>query len=163
MKNQFLLPALLFLASCVSVSTVPMANDLVQVTASVDLECGAASGEKIALRQAAVETIQRGYDRFYVVDSQARDDVRVVGVTPTQSTTTSNVRGRSGYGRSTWTETSATVTTGGTPIYGGNLNRTLTVKMLRAGDAEAANALDARQVLGPDWQKKLTEKKSTCF
>jgi len=35
--------------------------------------------------------------------------------------------------------------------------------MFRVDDPEAANALDARQILGEDWEEKIKEKAVTCL
>ena len=43
--------------------------------------------------------------------------------------------------------------TGGQPIYGGSHDQQLVVKMYREGDPASANAVPARNTLGPDWQK----------
>lgn len=154
----------LMLASCASVSTLPMSNDLVQITARAAPACGPEGAQKVALRQGAVETINRGYDKFYIVGADAQSDIRVVGATPVYSTTTSSGTISGGYGGyGTYRGTSFTTSTGGSPIYGGSHNQQLFVKMFRADDPEAANALDARQILGEDWQKKIKEKAVTCL
>jgi hypothetical protein len=35
--------------------------------------------------------------------------------------------------------------------------------MFKDGDLAGANALDARQQLGPDWQEAVNKKKWTCL
>ena len=44
---------------------------------------------------------------------------------------------------------------GGQPIIGGTHDQKLAIRMFRAADPGAARAVDARQILGPDWQKAL--------
>src|SRR5262245_40675109 len=56
---------------CAGTSTMPLAQDTVQITARAAPICGAVGAEKLALKQAAVETIRRGYDRFVVLNAQA--------------------------------------------------------------------------------------------
>ncbi len=162
--QYLIVPLALMLASCASVSTLPMSNDLVQITARAAPACGPEGAQKVALRQGAVETINRGYDRFYIVGADSRSDIRVVGTTPVRSTTTASGTISGGYGGyGTFSGTSFTTSTGGTPIYGGSHNQQLFVKMFNADDPEAANALDARQVLGEDWEEKIKEKAVTCL
>lgn len=70
----------LTLAGCASSSTIPIAQDTFQVTASAAPICGSQGAQQVAVKQAAVETIRRGYDRFIVVGGQA--SANVVGNTP---------------------------------------------------------------------------------
>jgi hypothetical protein len=80
-----------------------------------------------------------------------------VGYTPlianTQSYGSINTYGNSG----THSGSSNTYVTGGQPIIAGTHDQKLAVRMFRSGDPDAARAVDARQVLGPDWQKVMTK------
>ncbi len=58
---------------------------------------------------------------------------------------------------------SNTMITGGQPIYGGSHKEGLIVKMFRGTDPAGANALDARQVLGPGWQDAVNKNNFTCL
>jgi hypothetical protein len=52
---------------------------------------------------------------------------------------------------------------GGTPIIGGHHNEQLMVRMFRASEPGAENAIDAKQVLGPEWRKAITSSTTgTC-
>jgi hypothetical protein len=113
----------------------------------------------MAIVRAASETIRRGYNKFIVVSDQAESDIRIVGTTPVYATT--NVQGN--LTGSTFYGTGSTTVYGGQPIYGGRHNQDLVIKMFRYTDAGAANALDARAELGPEWEKKIQENKNTCF
>lgn len=59
------------LCGCALSSTTQLSQDTVRVEASTAPICGSTSVQKIALRQAAAETIRRGYDRFIIVDDKA--------------------------------------------------------------------------------------------
>ena len=80
----------LLLAGCVAVkvSMVPLATDMVQITARADEACGAEGAERVALHQASVETIKRGFDRFMIVGTSASSTIRQVGRTPTTARVT---------------------------------------------------------------------------
>jgi hypothetical protein len=112
------------LGGCASTSTIPLAQDTFQITGRAAPICGAVGAEKVAFKQAAAETIRRGYDRFIIVGGQAGSEV--VGSTPI-------VFQRTGYG--------------GAVAYGGDSmvarNQGLIVKMLKDSDPVAANALSA--------------------
>jgi hypothetical protein len=59
---------------------------------------------------------------------------------------------------------STTYYTGGQPIVGGSHDQGLIVKMIKEGDPAGANALSAREQLGPKWQEAAQESASTtCF
>src|SRR6185312_3798269 len=91
MKNAIFVVASLSaaLAGCASTSTIPLSQDTFQITASAAPACGTAGAQQVAFKQAAVETIRRGYDRFVIVGGQASSNV--VGTTPIVVT-------RMGYG-----------------------------------------------------------------
>ena len=152
-------PVALILMGCVSTDVTPIAQDTVIVSSSAARACGRQGARKMAFVRAASETIRRGYDKFIVVSGQAESDIRIVGTTPVYGTT--NVQGN--LTGSTFYGTGSTTVYGGQPIYGGRHNQDLVIKMFRYTDAGAANALDARAELGPEWEKKIQENKNTCF
>jgi hypothetical protein len=72
----------LLLAACARSSVLDYASDTIQITTSAAPVCGQAGAQEVANRQAAIETLKRGYDRYVVLDADYRNDVRVVGNTP---------------------------------------------------------------------------------
>jgi hypothetical protein len=146
------------MAGCARSSVIPLANDTVQITSSAAPICGMAGAQSVAVRQAAVETIRRGYDKFLIQDGAYQSTVGVVGYTPVvaQSNGTATVYGNRAYG------TSTTTVTGGQPTVGGHHNQALIVKMFKDGDAAGANAVSARQTLGPKWQDDVQSNAATC-
>ncbi len=139
--------SILFVASalgaCARTSTIPLAQDTFQITARAAPICGAEGAERLAVRQAAVEVIRRGYDRYVILKGQSQSSV--VGSTPVV------VQGT--YG--------GAVAYGGTPLIAHGQG--LVVKMLRDGDPAASNALSAHAVLGPNWQEIASKTTLTCF
>ena len=159
MRNSIISIVLLSLGGCASVSTMPLAQDTVKITSRAAPVCGAAGAEKLAIRQAAVETLKRGYDRFLIVGGKYSKNISVVGYTPVVANTTASVYG--GYG--TAYGTARTTYSGGQPIIAGNHSQGLVVKMFKEGDAAGANAISARETLGPKWLKKIKKKKLSCL
>lgn len=129
---------------CAGASTIPLAQDTVQITARAAPICGAVGAEKIAIRQAAVETIRRGYDRFIVLNAQAGGTY--AGSTPI-------VVQRLGGGMA--------MASGGTPMIAPNQG--LVVKMFKDSDPAASNALSARDTLGADWQDQVKKNTINCL
>jgi hypothetical protein len=132
------------LGGCAGASTIPLAQDTVQITARAAPICGAVGAEKIAIRQAAVETIRRGYDRFIVLNAQAGGTY--AGSTPV---IVQNLGG------------GVAMASGGAPMIAPNQG--LVVKMFKEGDPAAANALSARDSLGPDWQEQAKKNTINCL
>ncbi len=142
-----IIPVAFMLASCASASTIPLAKDTIQITARAAPACGGQGAEKVAIKQAAVETLQRGYDKFIIVNTSASTNIQVVGHSPVYANT---------YGNTT-------TFTGGAPVYGGSHNQGIVVKMFKNGQAGSSNALDAKTSLGPEWEKAVKEKTISCL
>jgi hypothetical protein len=132
------------LGGCAGASTIPLAQDTVQITARAAPICGAAGAEKLALKQAAVETIRRGYDRFVVLNAQGGGSY--VGSTPI---VVQNMGG------------GTVMASGGMPMIAPNQG--LVIKMFKDADPQGKNALPARDTLGPDWQEQIKKDSITCF
>ncbi len=86
--------------------------------------CGAKGTREIAFREAAIEVIKRGEDRFIVVGDQSNSAIT------------------GGMFNSY----------GGFDTYGTN-TQDMVIQIIRKGDAGYNNALSARQTLGPDWRR----------
>jgi hypothetical protein len=119
--------------------------------------------QKVAFQRAAAETIRRGYDRFVILGGDSQTDIRVIGYTPTQAYSTGSATATSYGNIVTARGNSSTTVYGGQPIYGGSHNQGLVVKMFREGDAAGANALSAREILGPEWQSAVNKNAWNCF
>ena len=70
-----------------------------------------------------------------------------------------------GYGNTAFASGQSTTTySGGQPIIAGTHDQGLVVKMFKDGDPAGANALSAREQLGPKWGEAVKESSSgTCF
>lgn len=132
----------LALAGCVASDVTPLAKDTIRIDVEAAPVCGKGGSRRIASKRAAIETINRGYDRFIVLDSYSTSDRRVVSRTPLY------VSGNAVYG--------------GQPIYGGSHDSGLIVQMFTYSDPRGRNALDARVQLGDDWETVVKERVATC-
>jgi hypothetical protein len=135
------------IGGCTTTSVIPMSQDMVQINTSAAPACGSTGAQEVAVRQAAKETLRRGYDRFIILGGQYGNNIGVVGYTPTIVQSAG----------------ATTTVSGGYPIIAGRHNQALMVKMFRDGDPAAANALPARETLGSNWQELVRNDAVTCF
>ena len=135
-----------------------------QITASAAPACGAIGAQKVAFQRAAIETINRGYDKFVILGGEAQNNVGVVGYTPVQAHTTGSATAY-GYGNTATAHGQSTTSyTGGQPIIAGSRDQGLIVKMFKDGDPAGNNALSAREQLGPKWQEAVKDgAPTTCL
>ena len=138
------------LAGCASTGVMPLAADTVQVTVEAIGSCSSTQTQQLALKHAAVATLQRGFERFEV--TQASDTSKLSAFQqPTVATTQGTRQG------------SRTTVTGGTKWWE-SPRTVLQVKMYRAGERGADRAVEARNVLGHDWAKMVHEgAPNTCW
>jgi hypothetical protein len=151
------------LFGCAHSSTIPLSADTIRITTSAAPVCGATGAQSVAFRRAAIETINRGFDRFLVLGSDAQNNVRVVGTTPVTATTNIYATGNT-FGNATDIQGTATTSySGGQPIIAGSHDQFLIVKMFRETDAGAQNAISARTELGEKWPEIVKENaRTTC-
>lgn len=139
----FLLPTIA-LAACAGTNTIRTSSDTAIVQASAAPICRGAGAAKVAQKQAAIETIKAGYDRYIIVDAASANNVQVAQ-TPGSYHTTGTVYG--GY-------VSATTTyQPGMPIVYGTHDQAFAIKMFRDRDPGSGRAISARETLGPKWQE----------
>lgn len=155
--NLFLFCCGLFLAGCASSSVMDLDSSTVQISTRAAEVCGPQGAQRVATRQAALETLKHGFDRYIVTAAKANSDSRFAGFTPLVANTYGS-GSISGYGNyATVNGYSNTTFTGGQPIIVQHHNQDLIVRMFKADDPVGANAIDARSTLGPDWQKQLAK------
>ena len=128
------LPGLM--AGCARTSTVPLDADTVEITVRVGTVCDGGDAERLARRQAAVETIRRGFEDYVVVDSVGGDHA-AGEVSDTARTTL--------YGTGT-----RALFSEDTPLLAHH--RVLTVRMFPAGQGDSVASVSARALLGDDWE-----------
>tara|TARA_R110002074_G_C12281009_1_gene643138 strand:+ start:196 stop:657 length:462 start_codon:yes stop_codon:yes gene_type:complete len=146
------------LLACTSTSVIPVSQNQFILSTSAAPACGSTGAAKVATQMAAVETLKSGRERFIIVGANAGDNIRVVQTAPTGAFTNStySASGSTIYGQSN------TTFTGGGPMVLGRYDQQLSVQTFNRGEPGFANAVDAKQVLGPDWQKKASTGIKTC-
>ncbi len=167
----FTIAAIFSVTGCARTTVMPLAADTLQITTHAAPICGTEGAQRVAIQEVAVETIKHGYDRYIVLGAGGQNNVRVVGTTPTTTTTFNtgnintfgNVYGNNLNANSTYSGTSTSTTWGGFPIVAGTYDQMITIRMFREGDPGGANAISARDALGPNWLE-LVQKgaPSTC-
>lgn len=151
------------LAACAGSSTVPLNFNTVQITANAAPACGRNGAQRIAVQQAAVETINRGFDGFVVLGGQDQSYQVLLGRTPVTTNATGSAIVYGGANSAAVLGQSRSVTTGGVPLVGVRSGQALIVRMFKESDPEYQYAIPARATLGPDWEKIAAQRTFTCF
>jgi hypothetical protein len=136
---------------------MPLQADLIQISTSAAPVCGGQGAQMTSVKRAAVETINRGFDKFIIVKAGSQNNVRVVGFTPgtadTQSFLSLSRSGNSVYG----VGNSTTSYNPGMPIMGGTHDQEIVIQMFKANDPGGKNAISARDTLGPNWPELIKQ------
>src|SRR5262245_66458668 len=90
-------------------ATMQLSADSFQLVTSAAPVCGSTGAQNVAARRAAIETINRGYDKSLIVGAAAENTVRVVGYTPVQAQTVGTATA-TGYGNMVTASGSLTTT-----------------------------------------------------
>ena len=141
------------LSGCASSSVMDLDRNTIEISTSAAPACGSQGAQQVAVKTAAIETLRRGFDSYIILGAQADNNVGVVGHTPITANTFQNGTINAYGNRATYSGTANTYVSGGQPIIGGSHDQKLAVRMFKANDPQGANAVDAKQVLGPEWQK----------
>ena len=146
---RVLLVALLGVTTgCARTSTAPLDADTVEIAVRVGTICDARDADRLARRQAAVETIKRGFEDYIVIDSIGGDHLADVAHETARTNLYANRT------RALFSEDA--------PLLAHH--RVLTVRMLRAGQGDSTAAVSARAVLGDDWEAQVTKgAPTTCL
>lgn len=150
--------AILSLTSCTHTSVIQLSqNEILLNTAAAPI-CGSTGSMDVAQQMAAVETLRRGFDRYLVGGAAAQNNVGVLQTGPTysKSSGSATVVGNTVYGSST------TQYGGQQTIFYGSHDTSLRLLLLRPGDIGFDKGIDARAVLGQDWQQKVEDGVNTC-
>ncbi|GLS28468.1 hypothetical protein SAMN04488498_1015 [Mesorhizobium albiziae] len=138
------------LTACAASSTIRTSADTAIIQSSAAPVCGGIGAAKVAQKQAAIETLKAGYDRYIIADAVASNDVSVSQLPGSYQTTgTASVYGN--YG----TFQSNTRYIPGPSIVSGGHHQALAVRMFKDTQPGASQAVSARDTLGPDWQKMV--------
>ena len=133
---------------CARTSTVPVDADTIEISVRVATICDERDADRLAKRQAAVETIRRGFEDFVVIDSVGGDHL----ADHAPETARTNLHGNRA-----------------TPLFSEDApllahHRVLTVRMFPAGQGESVTNVSARAVLGDDWETLVAKgAPTTCL
>lgn len=142
------------LSGCAGTSVIQTSSDTAVVTARAAPVCGGVGAERVAVRQAAIQTIKAGYDKYIIYDAAAQNTVTATQMPGTYNTTGTVYAG---------TLNATTTYQPGPIIYSGNHSQAFAIKMFKAGEPGSAKAIDARSSLGPKWKEKIKEGElTTC-
>jgi hypothetical protein len=155
---MFAIGILLTATGCASTSVTPLTNNKFLLQTSAAPACGASGAQEVATQMAAVETLRRGYDRFIITGTDSQSNVSVIQTNPTAAYTTGTFNS---YGNTTYGNMQTSYYGGG-PMVVGTHDASLLVLMLRKGDPEYGSGVDARTVLGSDWQELVSKGINTC-
>lgn len=142
MKFAFLLVSVLALTSCANSSTIRTSANTAIVKTSAAPVCGGAGAARVAAKQAAVETIKAGYDRYMILDEASANNVQVAQMPGSYHTSGSINRGM--------LSANTTYRPGPTIVYGSH-DQAFAIRMFRDGEPGSTQAIPAREVLGPKW------------
>lgn len=116
------------LSACVKSDVVELSEDTLSVFGRVPPACDKSFAEALAMETASIETLRRGFDGFTTINIKRGDQ-----------TLKSTIVG-SGY---------SSTSTSYHPY------QTLTIKMQNRPDQPPEGYTDAKERLGPDWERKL--------
>lgn len=152
------LAVLIAFGACAKTSVVPIAQNQVLISTNAPPICGQAGAYKVASKNAAIETLRRGFDRYVVVNARSDNTTQVISSGPDYATThtTATQYGNTIVGQST------TNFGGGTPILVGEYKSEMNIMMFKPDDKGYADALDARRELGPDWATLIQSGVKSC-
>ena len=129
--------------------------------------CGGSGSQQVATEMAAIEVLRRGYDRYMIESAGTQNNVGMVQTGPTHATTSHSGYGTySGYGGTgygTYSGSSTTTFHGQRTMVFGSHDTELLVTMLHPQDPYYYYGIDARSVLGPDWESKVRNGVGTCW
>ena len=146
-----------YLAGCAHPSVMDLDANTVQVSTNAAPICGGEGAQKAAVKLAAIETIKHGFDRYIILGAQAATTQQYAGSTPIVANSYGSGTVTTLGNSAAFQSQSTTYVTGGTPIILNRHNQALQVRMYAATDPQAINAIDARRILGAEWQKLVAK------
>jgi len=158
MRALFVLAIAGSLCACAGAQVTRTSANTMLVDAGAAPACGSRGAARVASKSAAIETIRAGYDRYIITSGQAQNNVSVTQL-PGQVQTT----GVSTFGGGSGTFNATSTYVPGPTIVSGSHDRSLSVIMFRHGESGAEQALDAREMLGPEWQEIVKTGIRTCL
>lgn len=136
----------LMLTGCTSSSAVRTSQNTAIIKTSAEPLCGSQGAARVAEKQAAIETLKAGYDRYIITGAASSDNVSVTQMPGHYNTYgTANMYGN--YG----TYSATTTYQPGPTIVSGSYDQSFAIRMFKDGEPGANQALSAKDTLGPKW------------
>lgn len=149
-RSRLLIIGCVALTACTTSSAVRTSQNTAMITTNAAPVCGGAGASKVAEKQAAIETIRAGFDRYIIVAANNQDNVRLYQQP-------GSFYAASGYGSS-----AVGYNPGATVVYG-SYDQGMSITMYHERDAGAENALSARETLGPKWSSIVKNGINSCL
>lgn len=70
MKKLIAFPLVIALAACAKATAIPVSHNMVRITTDAANACGATGAQEVASKQAAIETIRRGFDGYVILGGE---------------------------------------------------------------------------------------------
>lgn len=138
------------LTACAASSTIRTSANTAIVQTSAAPVCGGVGAAAVAQKQAAIETLKAGFDRYIIADAAASNDVRVTQMPGSfQTTGTATV-----YGNMATYQGNTRYIPGPSIVSGGH-HQSFAIRMFRNGEPGAGQAVSARDTLGPKWSEMV--------
>lgn len=147
----------LLLSSCVQSSSMRVSQNEAIIKTSAAPVCGGTGAMKAAEKQAAIETIKAGYDRYVITTASSANNVHATQM-PGSYQTYGTVNSYGGYG----TVNATTTYTPGPVMYAGTHDQAVGVRMFKEGEPGSHQALSARETLGPKWAAIVKDGVNVC-
>ncbi|MCZ8314126.1 hypothetical protein [Phreatobacter sp.] len=158
MRAIVVIAAGLAVGACARAEAIRTSGNTMVVQARAAPACGPDGAARVAVATVAVETLRAGYDRYVINGGQAGSNVQVhqmPGHVQHSGTLT--------YGRGSGFYSGTSTYVPGPTIVTGGHNQNLAITMFRVGEPGAENAIDAKQILGPEWADKVRNGIGTCL
>lgn len=158
MRTALLICGSLLIAGCASTSVMQVSQNEILLTTAAAPACGTTGSQRVAQEMAAVETLRRGFTRYLIMGAGSQNNVGVIQTGPTYSQTygTATVTGNTVQGSSN------TYYGGQQTIFTGSHDTAIRLMMLNKGDRGFEQGVDAKMILGVDWEKKVADGVNTC-
>jgi hypothetical protein len=153
-----LVPIGFLLSACAGAEVTRTSANTMIIDAGAAPACGRGGAARVAAKSAAIETIRAGYDRYIIAGGQSQNNVSVTQLPGRVQTT-----GVATYGGGLGTFNATSTYVPGPTLVSGSHDRALSVVMFRHGEPGAEQALDARQMLGPEWAEIVKTGVRTCL
>ncbi len=140
------------LSACARTDVTPVSQSAFIINTAAAPVCGYSGAIRVASRMAAVEVLRRGQTHYILTGAQSQNNITATPGVVYGATTYTNPY--SNMSTTTFNQTG--------PIIMGTHDRELMVQVIGPDDPRFPEALDARTVLGPDWQKIVKKGIRTC-